>query len=243
MENQVLLREILECVFRKNRLENFLTDDIVDKFGRLTDMMLEINRVMNITAITAPDKIIPLHYADCLLAAKYIPEGAKVADIGCGGGFPILPLAIARPDLQLIGIDSTEKKVRYVQAVADTLELNVATIAGRAEDLAVDKMHREGYDVVISRAVARMNVLDELCLPLVKIGGTFLAMKGARGEEEALEAQNGVERLGGRTENIESYTLFTEHDPEKRTLIAYTKIRETPLEFPRSFGSIKKRPL
>ncbi len=190
-------RAVFEEVFRKNRLEICLQDDVIEKFAALTDRMLATNAVMNITALTTLEKIIPLHYADCVMAAVYIEEGATVLDVGCGGGFPILPLAIVRPDLHLVGLDSTEKKVRYVQKAADELGLSMQTIAGRAEEVSRDPSHRERYDAVISRAVARLNVLDELCLPFVKVGGAFWAMKGAAGAAERAEATKGCRTLGG----------------------------------------------
>ena len=230
-------------IFQKNGLESYTTEDHIRKFYDLTIKMVETNKVMNITALTTCDKIIPLHYADCVKIASYIPENAKVADIGCGGGFPILPLAIVRPDLKLTGIDSTEKKIRYVQNTANELGLSVTAVSGRAEDLAKTADYRESFDCVISRAVARLNVLDELCLPFVKIGGTFLAMKGAAGQEELDEAQNGIQRLGGQIDESLEYMLYTADGEEKRYLISIIKNTATPREFPRAFGAIKKKPL
>ena len=230
-------------IFEKNGLESYVRDEIVEKFFVLTQLMVETNRVMNITALTTTDKIIPLHYADCVKAATLIPENVTVADIGCGGGFPILPLAIVRPDLKLVGIDSTEKKIRYVQSTADQLGLSVTAISGRAEDLAKDSRYRDGFDVVISRAVARLNVLDELCMPFTKIGGMFIALKGAAGQEELAEAQNGIQRLGGEVAAADEYTLYTADAEEKRVMVQITKHTATPREFPRVFGAIKKKPL
>lgn len=236
-------REDFVRIFEKNGLESYITEDHIRKFYDLTDRMVETNKVMNITALTTQDKIIPLHYADCVKAAAYIPQNATVADIGCGGGFPILPLAIVRPDLKLVGIDSTEKKIRYVQSTADALGLSVTAISGRAEDLAKDPQYRDEFDVVISRAVARLNVLDELCMPFAKIGGQFIAMKGAAGQEELTEAQNGIQKLGGELILADEYTLYTSDAEEKRVMVQISKKAATPREFPRAFGSIKKRPL
>jgi 16S rRNA (guanine527-N7)-methyltransferase len=236
-------REDFLRVFEKNGLESYITEDHIRKFYDLTDRMVETNKVMNITALTTQDKIIPLHYADCVKAAAYIPKNATVADIGCGGGFPILPLAIVRPDLKLVGIDSTEKKIRYVQATADALGLSVSAVSGRAEDLAKMSNYRESFDTVISRAVARLQVLDELCLPFVKVGGQFIAMKGAAGAEELEEAKNGIARLGGRIASSVEYPLYLLDAEEKRNMIVIDKIQTTPTEFPRSFGAIKKKPL
>ena len=243
MENtqfSALFAEI--CV--KNRLEQYATPELTARFDKMTELMLETNRVMNVTALTTVEKIIPLHYADCLKIADRIPEGATVADIGCGGGFPTLPLAMVRPDLTIVGIDSTDKKVRYVQRTAETLGLsNVRTVAARAEELAHNPSFRESFDVVISRAVARLNVLDELCVPLVAVGGQFIAMKGAAGEIELDEASHGMSRLGAEIRVVEPYQIHLRDESEKRVLIIADKIAPTPREFPRPFGNIKKKPL
>lgn len=236
-------REYFIRIFEKNGLEAYHTDENIRKFYDLTVKMVETNQVMNITALTTMDKIIPLHYADCVKAAALIPQNATVADIGCGGGFPILPLAIVRPDLQLVGIDSTEKKIRYVQNTADELRLSVNAISGRAENLAKQTDYRDHFDVVISRAVARLNVLDELCMPFVKVGGQFIALKGAAGQEELSEAMNGIQKLGGQLQGTDEYSLFTADDEEKRVMVRIDKISATPKEYPRAFGVIKKKPL
>lgn len=236
-------RKLYTDIFIKNRLDAYISDEYIEKFYQLTNLMIETNRVMNITALTTEDKIIPLHYADSIKAAEWIPQNAYVADIGCGGGFPILPLAIVRPDLKIVGIDSTAKKVRYVCSVAERFGLSATAVAGRAEDADMQEKYRETFDVVISRAVARLNVLDELCIPYVKISGKFISMKGAAGQEELEEAKCGIERLGGNVESIYEYDLFTSDSFEKRTIIEVEKKRTTPKEFPRGFGAIKKKPL
>ena len=239
MTFESLFREI----FVKNDLEQYINHENIQKFEKLTEIMLETNQNMNITAITDVEKIIPLHYADCVKIAKYIPEGTKVLDVGCGGGYPILPLAIVRPDLRITGLDSTEKKIRYVQKTADELGLRIQTIAARAEDVAKLSDHRESYDVVIGRAVARLNVLDELCIPFVKVGGKFIAMKGLAGFEERDEAKTGIVRLGGIVVDAIEYDLNLTEQSERRTLIFVDKVSNTPKEFPRGFGAIKKKPL
>lgn len=236
-------REYFVRIFQKNGLESHITEENIRKFYDLTVKMVETNKVMNITALTTVDKIIPLHYADCVKAAAFISQNATVADIGCGGGFPILPLAIVRPDLKLVGIDSTEKKIRYVQNTADELGLSVTAISGRAEDLAKQTDYRDHFDVVISRAVARLNVLDELCMPFVKVGGQFIALKGAAGQEELTEAISGIQKLGGQLQGADEYSLYTADGEEKRVMVKISKVSSTPKEFPRAFGAIKKKPL
>ncbi len=236
-------QRIFEDVFRKNSLSEYVTPETVQKFQKLTEIMVQTNAVMNITAITTVEKIIPLHYADCVKVASFIPNGAKVLDVGCGGGFPTLPLAIVRPDLHIVGLDSTEKKVKYVQSTADALDISIQTVTARAEEFARLEDHREAYDVVVSRAVARLNVLSELCIPFVKLGGSFIAMKGMAGEEEYTEARCGIEKLGGCVRDIQRYELATTEESEARTIIVAQKVHTTPSQYPRSFGSIKKKPL
>ena len=240
MDYQVFCEEFTR-IFEKNGLNEWCRDGIMKKFFILTQRMVETNAVMNITALTTIDKIIPLHYADCVIAVKYIPENANVIDIGCGGGFPILPLAIVRPDLKLVGVDSTAKKIRYVQSVADELGLSVTAVAGRAEEYQTEC--RETFDVAISRAVARLNILDELCMPFVRIGGKFIALKGAAGDEEKAEALGGIEILGGTLQTVQKYDLHLENGSEERRLIEIQKTSPTPAKYPRAFGAIKKKPL
>ena len=235
--------EIFCSIFEKNDLGRYATPYNIQQFEKLTEIMLDTNQSMNITAITEVEKIIPLHYADCVKIAAYIPQNATVLDVGCGGGFPILPLAIVRPDLRITGLDSTDKKIRYVKQAGEQLGVNIQTLSARAEDAAKLSEYRENFDIVIGRAVARLNVLDELCIPFVRVGGCFLAMKGLAGTEEHAEAEIGIEKLSGQTREVLEYDLYTQSDVEKRTLIVIEKISKTPKEFPRAFGAIKKKPL
>lgn len=235
---------LFRAVFRANHLESYTKPAIVDKFRALTDRLLAVNAVMNLTALDTPEKIIPLHYADCALIADRIPAGATVADVGCGGGFPTFPLAILRPDLHITAIDSTGKKIKYVEETAQLLDLaNIRAVTARAEELGRDAAWREHFDLVTSRAVARLSLLDELCLPLCRVGGALLLLKGAAGLEELDEARAGIRRLGGGEAVGETLTLDTLTDREARTLITVPKVEPTPREFPRQFGQIRKRPL
>lgn len=243
-EKQARFAARLSEVFRANGLEKYINDTVADRFYALTERMLSVNAVMNLTALDTADKIIPLHYADCALVADRFPAGATVADIGCGGGFPTFPLAILRPDLRITAIDSTGKKIRYVEETAHLLGLDgIRAVTARAEELGKDKNCREAFDTVVSRAVARLEVLDELCLPLCRVGGTVLFLKGAAGEAELTQAREGIRRLGGGEAACEEMTLHTAADSEMRTVITVSKQLPTPAEFPRQFGQIKKRPL
>lgn len=235
---------LFRTIFATNGLERYVNDETITSFYTLTEHMMAVNAVMNLTALDTPEKIIPLHYADCALAAACFPKAATVADVGCGGGFPTLPLAILRPDLHITAIDSTCKKVAYVAETAHLLGLdNIETITARAEELGHDPTRREHFDVVTSRAVARLNVLDELCLPLCRVGGQLILLKGAAGPEELAEARNGILQLGGSDPACEEMELHTLDGSERRTLIRVRKVSPTPNTYPRGFGQIKKRPL
>ena len=243
MQNSKEFQDLFARVFSMNGLASYITQPVMEAFESLTRLMLETNAVMNVTALTTLDKIIPLHYADCALIAADIPKGAMVADIGCGGGFPSLPLAILRPDLKITAIDSTEKKVRYVAATAEALGLRLETVSARAEELAAIPAYRERFDVVTSRAVARLHILDELCLPFVRVGGQMITMKGAAGQVELDEAKGGIAKLGGTETMLTARPLYLLDTQEQRTIIRIHKGKPTPALYPRPFAKIKKNPL
>ena len=232
-------------ILTKNDLEAFTGEEIAAKFFALTERMLEVNAYMNLTAITDMDGIILKHYADSLTAAKYLPEGASLIDIGCGAGFPSLPLAIARPDLHITALDSTAKRINYIRETAEILGLsNITCIAARAEDLACDPAYRERFDISCARAVARLNVLCELCMGYVKKGGQFIAMK-ANAAEELEEAAGAIGKMGGRLRSADSFQLIseTEAEPNPRCIAVIDKISPTPKNYPRNNAQIKKKPL
>ena len=215
----------------------------VDKFVALTAYMLEENEKYNLTAIKEPDKIILNHYADCAALAKILPKGASIADIGCGAGFPTLPVAILRPDLKILGVDSTAKRINYVSSAAKLLGLsNVSAICDRAEDLG-KREYRESFDVVTARAVATLRVLTELCLPLVKIGGRMIAMKGKNAEFELAESKKAISLLGGKHAATETVRLSDGDEEIIHPLIIIDKKAKTPAAYPRAFAQISKKPL
>ena len=219
-----------------------LTKEQIDLFWRFTDHLLTVNQTTNLTAIRNVPDVISKHYVDSLMASELIPQGAKILDLGCGPGFPSIPLAIARPDLTVYALDSTDKKIRFLNQSAELLGLkNLKGFSGRAEDSRIRET-LGSFDVVVSRAVARLNVLSELCMPYVKIGGKLIAMKGAKGEEELAEAQNAIKILGGAAKN-HIKRLIVDDEREDRCLIEVAKVKETPKGYPRQYSAILKKPL
>ena len=236
--------ERLFCsLMRKNNLSD-PTKEQIEAFYTFTEHLLEVNQTTNLTAIREIPDVITKHYIDSMFASAYIPQNATVLDIGCGPGFPSLPLAILRPDLHITSLDSTQKKINFVDSAAKKLNLsNISAISARAEDH--DLMKKLGkFDIVISRAVARLNILCELCLPYVKKDGKMIAMKAAKSNEELAEAQNAISTLGGTTEQTNCLTLTLDSgEKEERTLILIKKEGNSPTVYPRPFAAIKKKPL
>ena len=208
---------------------------------RYADLLVEKNKVMNLTAITEPADIATLHFLDSVAMLTLADlKGKKMADIGTGAGFPGMPLKIVEPSLQLTLLDSLNKRIDFLKEVCADLGLNdVECVHGRAEEFAAN--HREGYDIVTSRAVANLQMLSELCLPLVKVGGCFLSMKAVDSEEEVNAAKNAIKTLGGQIEKVVDYAI-PGTDVQHR-LIFIKKIKETPKKYPRAFAKIKKNPL
>ena len=232
-------------IFAKNSSLPTPDDRQCELLFALTERMLEVNKSMNLTAITDENSIILKHYADSLTVSPYIPQGAKVIDIGCGAGFPTLPLAIFRPDLSITALDGTAKRIEYVKQTAKMLGLdNVDAIAGRAEEYAAKAEFREKFDVATARAVAALPVLAELCLPFVKKNGAFVSMKASQGERELEEAGNAIRICGGAEATCDKLLLTADGENfETGVIIKTQKIAATPAKYPRHYSQISKKPL
>lgn len=202
-----------------------------------SDYLIEVNSHTNLTSITDPEEIKIKHFEDSLSVLPYIKEGNKVLDIGAGAGFPGIPLRIEK-NFDLTLVDSVNKKVNFMNEVIDKLDLsNARAIHTRAEDFA--KENRESFDVVVSRAVANMATLSELCLPFLKVGGIFIALKGPKADEELEAAQNAIKILGGQVKEIERFKI----DDNDRINIIVEKIHPTKKKYPRGKNQAKKNPL
>ena len=242
--NEQSFKAELSRVFKENGLGSLLNIEKSDAFYKLTVRMLEENEKYNLTAITEPSKIILNHYADCASIASRLPKGAKIIDVGCGAGFPTLPLAIVRQDVEILAIDSTEKRVKYVFETAKMLSLTgVSCRAMRAEDGAKDPTLREKFDFATARAVAELRVLLELCLPYVKVGGKMIAMKGKNAEFELQASKKAISMLGGKNPVIESVKLVGGGEELSHPLIIIDKKSKTPDAYPRPYAKISKSPL
>ncbi|MBE7088659.1 MAG: 16S rRNA (guanine(527)-N(7))-methyltransferase RsmG [Clostridiales bacterium] len=212
-----------------------------EKFEEYKNLLVEYNKKYNLTAILDDKGVKIKHFLDSVLGEKFFKKGASVIEIGSGGGFPSTPLKIIRPDLRFTLVESTGKKCEFLQVVVDKLvhkDVNILNI--RAEDGGKDKSLREKFDACTARAVARLNVLCEYCLPFVKVGGYFIAYKGDA-EEEIIEAQNAVKILGGKIEKVERVELPDEAGV--RNIIAIKKIAPTPIQYPRGNGKERKSPI
>ena len=216
-----------------------LTEEQIAQFCRYGDALIEKNAVMNLTAITDPADVARLHFVDCLALLNLADfKGKTVIDVGCGAGFPGVPLRLGEPSVKLTLLDSTAKRMAWLNdELLPALGIEAQCLTGRAEELIVPR--REQYDFAVSRAVARLNILSELCLPYVKVGGKFLAMKGAMASDEAEEAKKAIRTLGGRIAEIAEYPIG---DAIHR-VVFIEKIKPSPPQYPRRYAKIKQSPL
>lgn len=218
------------------------TEEQLAQFTRYYELLVETNKVMNLTAITEPEEVAVKHMVDSLLAYEDGMQGKTLVDVGTGAGFPGVPLKIYCPSLKVTLVDSLGKRLRFLEQVIDELGLKgISCEHLRAEDAGRSKKHREQYDYVTARAVARLSVLSEYCLPLAKKGGQFIALKGSRFAEEIEEGEAAVKILGGKIISAEPVKLPGLDDG--RAIIKIAKIKATPTQYPRKAGTPEKQPL
>lgn len=234
----------------KNGLDELgisLSDIQIQQFIRFYEMLVEKNKVMNLTAITEFEEVIVKHFLDSLAVVKVVSKDTlkgdvKIIDIGTGAGFPGIPLKIAFPDIKITLLDSLNKRINFLREVCDELGFeNVEFIHGRSEDFGKDPQYREKYSVCVSRAVANLATLSELCIPFVEQGGCFVSYKAGDCGEEIKESARAVDKMGGKVEVMEEYTVPT--SDLNRVLLKIKKEKATPKAYPRKAGTPSKEPL
>lgn len=219
-----------------------ITQEQAQQFYKYMQLLLEWNEKMNLTAITEPEEVILKHFIDSITIKQYMDKAETVLDIGTGAGFPGIPLKILGENKEFTLLDSLNKRIIFLQTVIDELKLsNIQAIHGRAEEFIKQKNKSEGYDIVVSRAVARLNVLLEYMLPFVKIGGKCICMKAFDIEEELNAAKKAIEILGGQIEKIDTITL--PNSDIQRKIIIIKKVKNTPSKYPRKAGTPAKEPI
>ena len=239
MEKKEWMQE-LEKKAKKMQIE--LSNQQLEQFYLYMNLLLEWNEKINLTAITDPKEIILKHFIDSITIAPYLKNAQSILDIGTGAGFPGIPLAILENSKDFVLMDSLNKRIIFLQEVIQNIALTgVQAIHGRAEELGKEKEHREHYDLVASRAVAKLNILLEYMLPFVKVGGRCICMKSQEIEEELEEAKQAIELLGGKLERVDEIIL-PESDV-KRKIIVIQKVRQTPIKYPRKPGTPSKEPI
>lgn len=216
-----------------------LPKNLYDKFNIYADFLVEYNEKVNLTAITDPMEILCKHFIDsaCLLKYVDISNNSSLIDVGTGAGFPSVPLKIIRPDIRLTLLDSLNKRIDFLKQLCDKLEIDADFIHGRAEDISKMPEYREKFDYSCARAVANISTLSELCIPFVKVGGSFISMKGPT--EDVSRGTNAIEILGGSVADSIDYSLFD----EQRRIFVIRKISQTPIKYPRNSAQIKKKSL
>ena len=215
-----------------------LPEDRVDRLCAFGEAVVKQNAVMNLTAITEPAAVAKLHLADSVSLLKCVDlRGKSLIDVGCGAGFPGVPVKIACPEARLTLLDSLGKRMAWLETVLPQLGVEATCVTARAEEAVVKC--RESYDFASSRAVARLNILLELTAPFVKVGGAVLAMKGAAAEEELQEAKNAIAKLGLKVEKVHHFPI----DGADHAVIVLRKVKPTPSQYPRRYAKIKQAPL
>ena len=226
------------------KLNIHLSDQQMEQFMKYYEMLVETNKVLNLTAITEFDEVIDKHFVDslALIQVMDLNRPLKVIDVGTGAGFPGIPLKIAFPELEIVLLDSLNKRIHFLNDVIDTLGLEkISTIHGRAEDFGKNPEYREQFDLCVSRAVANLSTLSEYCVPFIQIGGHFIPYKSGKIQEELDSSRKAVDILGGKIENCVTYAL-ADTDME-RSLVVIEKVKATKKAYPRKAGKPSREPL
>lgn len=232
--------EILRTYLKKIDIE--LSKKQIEQFYTYMNLLLEWNEKINLTAITEPEEVILKHFVDSLTISAYIKKGSKLVDMGTGAGFPGIPLKILRDDIEITLVDSLNKRINFLNEVIKELELReISTVHARAEEFGQNKKYREKFDIATSRAVANLSTLSEYLVPLVKLEGKIICMKGSEVKEELENAKNAIKILGGKIEKEESFNL--PNSDMKRNLVIIKKIKNTPAKYPRKPGTPAKEPI
>ena len=214
----------------------------IEKFYKYMDLLIEWNEKINLTAITNRKDILVKHFIDSLTIQRYLGDAVNIIDVGTGAGFPGIPIKIVNPNLKVVLVDSLNKRINFLQEVIKQLNLdNIEVIHARAEDLGQNKKYRETFDIVTSRAVANMSVLSEYLLPLARVNGKCICMKGSDIEEELEKSKYAINLLGGKIEKVDKFELSNERIG--RNIIIVKKLKNTPNSYPRKAGTPAKKPL
>ena len=231
-----------KLIINVDKLGINLSEIQLKQFYNYMNLLIEWNKKINLTAITEPDEIILKHFVDSLTISKYISDGTKVVDVGTGAGFPGIPLKIVRQDVDITLLDSLQKRINFLDEVINELNLEkITTIHSRVEDFGKNKKYREEFDIATSRAVANLSTLSEYLLPLVKVGGKVISMKGSLIQEELENSKNAIKILGGQIEKVDEFDL--PNSDISRNIVLIDKIKTTPNRYPRKAGEPSKKPL
>lgn len=219
-----------------------LNEKQLDQFQRFYELLIEKNKVMNLTGITEYDEVVEKHFIDSIAIGSFEKIDGKIIDIGTGAGFPGIPLKIAFPDIEIVLLDSLNKRIKFLNEVIEELGLEkITTIHGRAEDFAQNKEYREQFDYCVSRAVANLSTLSEYCVPFIKIGGKFISYKSGEIDQEVNDSKLAMSVLGGRLDKIEKFQL--PNSSGGRSFVSITKIKNTAKKYPRKAGLPAKEPI
>lgn len=231
-----------ELIIQAKKIDVILDEEQIQKFYKYMELLLEWNEKINLTAIVEPRDVILKHFVDSLTICKELQKNKTLADIGTGAGFPGIPVKILRPDLDITLIDSLNKRVNFLTMVIEALKLEkIIALHGRIEDFGKNKKYREKFDYVTSRAVANLSTLSEYMIPLVKIGGKCICMKGSNIDEELKNAEKAIKTLGGKIEKVDTF-LLPDTDMG-RNIILIKKEKATPNKYPRKAGTPAKEPI